>query len=146
MGNALPEYSRSGSGNSGICIPWNHSESLRRSQSAGQEPPASHASHPAPDTVFSTPQPVGLVLPHDGSVEGEVQLLVSSRAVEERHHDHNGEEATPNASERKAAIDDTGPLTSDSPSQSVSALPQNGSVEGEVQLLVSSRAGAGNPS
>ena len=144
MGNALPEYSRSGSGNSGICIPWNHSESLRRSQSAGQEPPASHASHPAPDTVFSTPQPVGLVLPHDGSVEGEVQLLVSSRAVAGR--DHNGEEATPNASERKAATDDTGPLTSDSRSQSASALPQNGSVEGEVQLLVSSCAGEGNPS
>ena len=43
-------------------------------------------------------------------------------------------------------LDITGPLTSDSPSQSVSALPHNGSVEGEVQLLVSSRAGAGNPS
>ena len=45
----------------------------------------------------------------------------------------------------KKQLDNSGPLTSDSPSQSVSALPQNGSVEGEVQLLVSSRAGAGNP-
>ena len=46
----------------------------------------------------------------------------------------------------KKQLDNSGPITSDSPSQSVSALPQNGSVEGEVQLLVSSRAGAGNPS
>ena len=54
-------------------------------------------------------------LPQNGSVEGEVQLLVSSHAGAGRPRDHNGEEATPNASERKAAIDDTGPLTSDSP-------------------------------
>ena len=54
--------------------------------------------------------------------------------------------ATGNLVLQSKHLDITGRLTSDSPSQSVSALPHNGSVEGEVQLLVSSRAGAGSPS
>ena len=80
-------------------------------QPTGKLPlPKKQLDNSGPLTSDSPSQSVS-ALPRGGSVEGEVQLLVSSHAGAGRHHDHNGEEATPNASERKAAIDDTSPLT-----------------------------------
>ena len=103
--------------------------------------------------VSDSPSQSVSALPQDGSVEGEVQLLVSSfrgashafivsqASSQARKTTSTEADNVTSKQEQQVPLPRSSP-TSDSPSQWVSALPQDGSVEGEVQLLVSSFRGA----